>query len=96
MRLSSAHVERALAQFEAQPIPDNHPVVPQLNELFGDHTFFLGNNGLSIVEPAQAPQQGMKAGQVVNLAAWKDESRTSLAPHPPQPTDVIILLDAEC
>ena len=40
MKLNSTLVERALDQFEAQAIPDNHPVVPQLNSLFGDHTFF--------------------------------------------------------
>lgn len=94
MRLSSAHVERALTQIEAPAIPDNHPVVPQLTELFGDHTFFLGNSGLSIVEPADAPPSGMKTAKVINLAAWKDENRTSLAPHEPQPTDVVIVLDA--
>ena len=41
MRLTSALVERTLSQFEAEAIPDNHPVIPQLRGLFGDHTFFL-------------------------------------------------------
>jgi hypothetical protein len=95
MRLSSAHVERALSQIEAQPIPDNHPVVPQLNELFGDHTFFLDNTGLSIVEPAEAPQDGVQAGKVVNVAAWKDDNRTSLTPHEPEATGTVILLGQE-
>lgn len=95
MRLSSAHVERALSQFEAQAIPDNHPVVPQLNELFGDHTFFLDNTGLSIVEPAESPQEGVRAGQVVNIANWKDDNRTSLTPHEPEPTDLVVVLGTE-
>jgi hypothetical protein len=30
-----------LGQCEAQAIPDDHPVIPQLNDLFGEHTFFL-------------------------------------------------------
>ena len=51
MKLTSAQVERTLSQLaEGQAIPDSHPVVPQLNELFGDHTFFLDSNGLNIVE----------------------------------------------
>lgn len=95
MRLSSNHVERAISQIEAQPIPENHPVVPQLNELFGDHTFFLDNKGLSIVEPADAPEEGLQAVQVVNIASWKDESHTSLTPHPPEPTDTVIVLPSE-
>jgi hypothetical protein len=95
MRLSTTHVERALSQMDAQAIPENHPVVPQLNELFGDHTFFLDSAGLSIVEPTEPPQDGVQAGQVVHIATWKDESRTSLAPHEPEPTETIVLLGAE-
>ena len=41
MKLTSAQVERTLGQFEARAIPDDHPVIPQLNDLFGEHTFFL-------------------------------------------------------
>ena len=28
--------------------------LPQLSEMFGDHTFFLDSNGLNIVEPIEA------------------------------------------
>jgi len=41
MKLTSAQIERTLGQFEAEAIPDSHPALPRLNELFGDHTFFL-------------------------------------------------------
>ena len=51
MKLTWAQIERTLSQFEAQAIPENHPVLPRLNELFGDHTFFIDSNGLNIVEP---------------------------------------------
>ena len=68
MKLTSAQVERTLSQFEAQAVPDSHPMVPELNELFGDHTFFLDSNGLNIVEPsAEAPRAGAQAARVVNL-----------------------------
>lgn len=95
MRLSSEHVERALSQFEAQAIPENHPVVPQLNELFGDHTFFLDNSGLSIVEPTETSQEGIQAGKIVHIATWKDENRTSLTPHEPETTDLVVVLGTE-
>src|SRR5262245_50867962 len=39
MKLTSAQVERTLTQFQGEAIPDNHPVVRQLNNLFGEHTF---------------------------------------------------------
>ena len=91
MKLTSAQVERTLSQFEAQAVPDSHPMVPQLNDLFGDHTFFLDNNGLSIVEPTpEAP--GLEAARFVNLANWSDTNHDRLAPHEPEPTDAVIEL----
>ena len=94
MKLTSAQVERTLSQFEAQALPDNHPAVPQLNQLFGDHTFFLDNNGLNIVEPTpKAP--GVQAARVINLASWSDANRNGLAPHEPEPTDAVVELGSK-
>jgi hypothetical protein len=95
MRLTSALVERTLSQFEAEAIPDNHPAVPQLRRLFGDHTFFLDGNGLNIVEPAEPSQEGVQAGKVVNLASWNDADLPKLAPHEPEPTEVVIVLGSK-
>lgn len=94
MKLSTALVERTLNQFDAQAIPENHPVVGQLNSLFGDHTFFLDAEGLNIVEPTGATDSGSQTGQVVKLASWSDDNRTSLAPHEPELTEVVIVLDS--
>jgi hypothetical protein len=93
MRLTSAQVERTLRQFEAHVLPDTHPAVPRLNELFGDHTFFVATNGLNVVEPTEPAPAGTEAGKVVNLADWGDASLTSLVPHEPQPTDVVIIFE---
>jgi hypothetical protein len=87
MKLASTMIERTLDQFEAEPLAENHPAVPQLNQLFGDHTFFLDDNGLNIVEPA-----GEQTWKVVKLASWKDATRSSLTPHEPEPTEVVIAL----
>jgi hypothetical protein len=95
MKLTSAQVERALSQFEAEAIPEDHPVVPQLNRLFGDHTFFLATNGLNIVEPAETSRSGIKSATVVNLASWDDGNPTSLEPHEPEPTDVVVALGVQ-
>ena len=90
MKLTSAQVERALNQIEAQPIPDDHPVVPQLNDLFGEHTFCLDSNGLNIVEPTESAGTGVQSVKVVNLASWNDDE--GLEPHEPQATDIVIVL----
>ncbi len=95
MKLNSALVERTLSQFEAQVIPDNHPAAPELNRLFGDHTFFLDPKGLNIVELVAPTQEGAEAEQIVNLANWNNADPPSLAPHEPEPTDVIVILGSK-
>ena len=74
MKLNSTQLDRTLSQFHAEVLPDNHPAVRQLNDLFGDHTFFLDASG--------------------NLASWSDENLTSLRPHAPAPTGVVVVLES--
>jgi hypothetical protein len=99
MKLSTSRVRQTLDQLDEQPafhdtqaIPDDHPVVPKLNQLFGEHTFFVDSEGLHIVEPAVGDGASDRSGQVVKLASWSDARHTTLEPHPPQPTDVVIAL----
>src|SRR5712675_1479925 len=93
MKLTSEQVARTINQFEVQAIPDSHPAIPQLNELFGDHTFLLDSNGLNILEPAdETPRGAVRAARVVNLANWSGDNLTKLAPHEPQPTGAIVEL----
>ena len=96
MKLTSAQIERTLSQFEAQAIPESHPVLTRLNELFGDHTFFLDSNGLNIMEPTAEPATGRtQAARVVNVANWSDATQSSLAAHEPEPTDAIVELESK-
>jgi len=91
MKLTSAQVERTLGQFEARTIPDDHPVIPQLNDLFGEHTFFLDRNGLNIVEPAEAAAgAAAQSAKVVNLASWS----AGLELHEPEATDIVISFES--
>src|SRR6201987_5572565 len=91
MKLNSAQLERTLGQFEARAIPDDHPVIPQLNDLFGEHTFFLDRNGLNIVEPAEATAgAAAQSAKVVNLANWRDDGLTGPSLHEPETTDIVI------
>jgi hypothetical protein len=95
MKLTSEQVARTTNQFEVQALPDSHPAIPQLKELFGEHTFLLDYNGLNILEPADANPRGrVQAARVVNLANWSDETLTRLAPHDPEPTGAIIELES--
>jgi hypothetical protein len=93
MKLNSAQVEQALTQFEAQAIPEDHPLAPELSQLFGDHTFFLDSNGLNVIEPNDS--MGAPAGTVVNVANWGDARLSSLTPHEPEPTEVVVMFESK-
>src|SRR6266478_3452659 len=95
MKLNSTQVNQTLSQFDAQVLPDSHPAVPQLNNLFGDHTFFLDGSGLNVLEPAETPKMEGQTGEIVSLASWSDATLTSLRPHEPEPTGVVIVLESK-
>ena len=94
MKLSSTQVKQTLNQFEAEVLPDNHPAVPQLHSIFGDHTFFLDDSGLNVLEPAETPEREVPAGEVVCLASWSDGTLSSLRPHEPESTGVVVLFES--
>ena len=81
-----------MKQFNAQAIPDDHPLVDKLNSVFGEHTFLLGAEGLHIVEPTDRAQSDANTATVVKVASWEDASRTRLQPHEPELTDVVVKL----
>jgi hypothetical protein len=95
MKLNSMQIKRTLHQFNADAIPEEHPAIAKLERLFGDHTYFLDKNGLNIVEPVEAEQTDGRKGVVINLASWTDESAASLQPHEPEPTDLVVDLEAD-
>ena len=93
MKLSSTQLKQTLSQFDAEVLPDNHPAVPQLNNLFGNHTFFLDTRGLKVLEPTGAPETEAQSGEIVSLADWSDGTLTSLRPHEPEMTGVVVVLE---
>ncbi len=95
MKMNSAQIKQTLHQFEAQAIPSGHPVMPQLERMFGEHTYFLDGNGLNIVEPVEPEQDDGLRGVVVNLASWADEKAQSLQPHKPESTDLVVDLETD-
>ena len=52
MKLNTAQVARTIDQLQVEALPEDHPLVPQLNRIFGDHepevtntTVALGTDG---------------------------------------------------
>jgi hypothetical protein len=93
VKLSTALVERTLDHFDAQALPESHPAIATLSKVFGEHTFFIDGNGLNVVQPAIRYDSGAEMGQVIKLASWEDATRTSLKPHEPEPTGVMVPLN---
>jgi SOS-response transcriptional repressor LexA len=91
MKLNPEMVNRTLNQIDAKAIPEDHPVMPKLKTMFGDHTFFLSISGLSIIEPLkERPQRGT----LLNVASWQDiEEGTLIAHDEPESTDVTVELE---
>lgn len=92
MKLNAAQIEQTLHQLEAEAIPADHPVMPQLTRLFGDHTYFLDSSGLNIVEPANQSSEDNQLGVVVCLADWIVGDKAQLKPHEPEATDLVVKL----
>ena len=90
MKLSSEKLESVLEQIDAEAIPDDHPSLPKLRDVFGDHTFFIDASGLIIVEPLE---QDPVTGGLIKIASWDDADPPHLVAHTPEETDVLIELE---
>lgn len=93
MKLTSAQVKQTITQLGAQVLPDEHPAMPQLNSMFGEHTFFVDESGLKVLEPAAPLAADRETGEVVSLADWSDSELTKLMAHEPEPTGIIVVFD---
>ncbi|HEY3146545.1 MAG TPA: hypothetical protein VGJ75_09350 [Dongiaceae bacterium] len=91
MKLKSAQVEQVLDKLPSEVIPENHPTVPELESVFGQHTFFLGQEGLHVVERTSEDAEPIGTAYVVKVASWTDDKKTSLRPQEAEVTDTVEL-----
>ncbi len=91
MKLNSTQVQDTLSQMDAFVLPDDHPAVTELTDVFGDHTFFLDGSGLKVLEPMELAEVEAQSGEIVSLADWTDATLTSLRPHAPELTGTVIV-----
>jgi hypothetical protein len=92
MKLTAIQIERAANQLDAQPIPENSRMGPELKRLFGDHSFFLTSSGLHFIEPAEDDEAATATGRLVKIASWTNPEHNELAPHEPEVTDSVVEL----
>ncbi|QEL25874.1 hypothetical protein FQV39_27170 [Bosea sp. F3-2] len=93
MKLAEANIQQTLNQLNARAVPEEHPVAAKFCDAFGEHTFFLDAEGLSIIEPAQDTEDKQTTGQVVKLASWLDATCTQLVVQEPEYTDTYVILE---
>ena len=92
MKLNQAQISRTLSQFKAQVLAEDHPAAAQFCELFGQHTFFLDERGLHVLELIEVPGIEAKDGEMISIADWSDADLMKLTTHQPEPTGVVIRL----
>ena len=93
MKLTSEQVKQTVNQLGAQVLPDEHPAMPQLNSMFGEHTFLVDEMGPKVLEPTPSLGADRQSGEVVSLADWGDSDLTRLMAHEPEPTGVIVVFE---
>jgi hypothetical protein len=89
VKLSPAQAHRVELQIDGRAVPDPVALASQLQDAFGDHTFFVDSDGLNIVEPSPV---GAEVGKVMQVGEWADDEHSKLRVHPPTPTETIVEL----
>lgn len=89
--------QEALSIHEAtglEPMPDDAAAQAGLESHFGEHTFYIAEQGLFVFERIEATN-GADAAQAVCLAVWTEQNgKQALAMIEPQPTDVTVEIKA--
>lgn len=90
MKLNSNQIASVKQDLSADPLDEENPAMGSLRETFGDHTFYVGADGLFVVEPVDDAAHPGEPAQLVLVAAWTDENKNALQPVPPQQTERIV------
>ena len=90
MKLNANQIAAVKQDLSADPLEEHNPAMDALRKAFGDHTFYVGAEGLFVVEPVEDTAHPGEPAQLVLVAAWADEEKKSLQPVPPQETQTVI------
>jgi hypothetical protein len=97
MKLSAKQIDQVQQQTGLDPIPETNPANEQLTGHFGEHTFYVDQNGLYVWElvDAEGENGATTAAAAVQIAAWADEEKTALRPTEPKAVNAIVQIDPE-
>jgi hypothetical protein len=94
MKLNANQIAAVKQDLSAEPLEDQNPAMASLRQAFGDHTFYVGAEGLFVVEPVEDDAHPGEPAQLVLVAAWADDDKKALQPVPPQQTETVVDLAA--
>lgn len=78
MKLTTPQVAELQKETGAQVIDDAAPVQEQLSQAFGDHTFFLNEDGLHVWEKVVDEETNTEQMAAVQIAGWQDDQKSAL------------------
>ena len=87
MKLTDQQIADARDTLGVSPLPEDHPVMDQLQQAFGEHTFYLHQEGLSVFADQGEMQIPDGDPRLVLLAAWTNEDKTELGAVEPVISD---------
>ena len=102
MKLTDQEAQSIQAETGLEPLPQDAPSQGALEEHFGQHTFYVVEQGLFVFEPVSAgdgdgadPDGAADQARAVQLAVWAEQDgRKGLAPIEPQATELVASLSA--
>lgn len=84
MKLTDPQIAQIKDQVGVEPVPAEGPAAKTLAAHFGEHTFYVTEEGLHFFEAAETlVKNGPCDVHPVKVAAWTNEKREALAPHDP-------------
>lgn len=95
MLLTAAAMNTVEEELGINPLETTNPAIESLKKTFGDHTFYVGQEGLFVFEPDDSDDAPKKKGQTIRLtliAGWTDANRKAVGKVEPQPTEMTVTI----
>ncbi len=96
MKLTDEQIAQIKDQLGADPVPADNPAMKMLAQHFGEHTFYVDEDGLHFFETLETEAaSGPNDVRPVRIATWTDEKREALSPHEPVVGTTAVTIDIE-
>ena len=94
MKLSTAQIAAVEQATGANPIPGEDPANAKLAEALGEHTFYVDQQGLVILESPEAAATPEDTLEIVRVGRWVEGEQQQLALTPAERTGQVLDLAA--